>query len=185
MNENIGDRISEIIQALGIRKVRFAEQINVDQSYVTQLTRGKRNPSDRTINDICREFNVDENWLRTGEGEMFLPMATDGLDTLSKQYPTLTAESLSFIKKLIGMPESKQKVIMSFLREVVQGLNDIVSAPATTNNSEADAKEIDPEAWAEAERQTQRIYEQILEEKKAALSASTAPQAGDGLKKQA
>ena len=60
-----------------MKKVRFAERINIDQSYVTQLTSGKRNPSDRTISDICREFNVREEWLRNGSGEMFLDFTED------------------------------------------------------------------------------------------------------------
>ncbi len=77
MNDEIGYRIGVLIEALGIKKVRFAERINIDQSYVTQLTNGKRNPSDRTISDICREFNVREEWLRTGTGEMFLDFTED------------------------------------------------------------------------------------------------------------
>lgn len=77
MNDEIGYRIGALIEALGMKKVRFAERINIDQSYVTQLTSGKRNPSDRTISDICREFNVREEWLRTGTGEMFLDFTED------------------------------------------------------------------------------------------------------------
>lgn len=77
MTETIGMRIGEVIKALGIKKVRFAEQIKVDQSYITQLVNGKRNPSDRTIADICREFHVNEDWLRTGEGEMFIQLTRD------------------------------------------------------------------------------------------------------------
>ena len=77
MNDEIGYRIGALIEALGMKKVRFAELINIDQSYVTQLTSGKRNPSDRTISDICREFNVREEWLRNGSGEMFLDFTED------------------------------------------------------------------------------------------------------------
>lgn len=77
LNDEIGYRIGLLIDALGMKKVRFAERINIDQSYVTQLTSGKRNPSDRTISDICREFNVREEWLRNGSGEMFLDFTED------------------------------------------------------------------------------------------------------------
>ena len=77
MNDEIGYRIGALIEAHGMKKVRFAERINIDQSYVTQLTSGKRNPSDRTISDICREFNVREEWLRNGSGEMFLDFTED------------------------------------------------------------------------------------------------------------
>lgn len=72
MNNDIGSRIDGLITSLKIKKVRFAERLGIDQSYVTQLTSGRRNPSDLLIGAICREFNVNEKWLRTGEGEMML-----------------------------------------------------------------------------------------------------------------
>lgn len=75
--DNIGRRIGTIIESLDIKKVQFADRIKVDQSYISQLVSGKRNPSDRTIADICREFNVSEVWLRTGEGEMFVDLGED------------------------------------------------------------------------------------------------------------
>lgn len=73
MESGFGARLSKLIEALGIKKVRFAERIKVDQSYITQLTKGRNEPSDRIIASICSEFNVNESWLRTGEGEMFIP----------------------------------------------------------------------------------------------------------------
>lgn len=53
-------------------KTAFAEKLNITQAYVSALCGGKKTPSDRTIIDICREFDVNEYWLRTGEGEMFI-----------------------------------------------------------------------------------------------------------------
>lgn len=68
---NLNERIDALIKALNIRKTVFAERLNVSQPFVTQLTKGASQPSDRTIADICREFNVNEIWLREGVGEMF------------------------------------------------------------------------------------------------------------------
>lgn len=65
-------RIQQIIIAKGINKTEFARKINVSQAYVSQLCSGTKTPSDRTIADICREFDVNEYWLRTGEGDMFI-----------------------------------------------------------------------------------------------------------------
>ncbi len=66
-------RISAVIEVLGMKKTAFAERLNVSQAFVSQLCSGVKLPSDRTISDICREYNVNETWLRTGEGEMFQP----------------------------------------------------------------------------------------------------------------
>lgn len=69
--EPINERISKIIDELGIKKTEFAERINVSQPFVSQMCSGNKIPSDRTISDICRVFRVNETWLKTGEGEMF------------------------------------------------------------------------------------------------------------------
>lgn len=72
MDNDIGSRIDTVIKKLGMKKVHFAEKLKIDQSYVTQLTNGRRTPSERLISDICREFRVNEVWLRTGGGEIFI-----------------------------------------------------------------------------------------------------------------
>lgn len=65
------EQINDLIQKLNISKTKFAERLNVSQAFVSQLCAGTREPSDRTIQDICREFGCDEVWLRTGKGEPF------------------------------------------------------------------------------------------------------------------
>lgn len=65
------DRINFIIEKLNISKSKFAERLNISQAFVSQICSGAREPSDRTITDICREFGVNEVWLRTGEKEPF------------------------------------------------------------------------------------------------------------------
>ncbi len=67
------ERFGSAITVLGLKKTEIADRLNVSQAFVSQLCSGAKNPSDRTIADICREFNVSETWLRTGEGEMFQP----------------------------------------------------------------------------------------------------------------
>lgn len=71
MENDFNARLNEVIRAIGITKTKFAEQLNISQAFLSQLTAGQRNPSDRTISDICRVFGVDEHWLRFGSGEMF------------------------------------------------------------------------------------------------------------------
>lgn len=65
------ERINFIIEKLSISKSKFAERLNISQAFVSQMCSGAREPSDRTISDICREFGCNEVWLRTGEGEPF------------------------------------------------------------------------------------------------------------------
>lgn len=65
------DRISYVIEKSGLTKTEFAKRINISQPHLSKISAGVSNPSDRTITDICREFKVDEIWLRTGDGEPF------------------------------------------------------------------------------------------------------------------
>lgn len=65
----INERIAWVIAQSGLTKTAFAKKLNVSQSFVFNLALGKASPSDRTIADICREFNINEIWLRTGEGD--------------------------------------------------------------------------------------------------------------------
>ncbi len=68
--ETIAERIIQIVGENGGNKSEFARKINVTPAYISKLEKKPESvPSDRTIADICREFNVSELWLRTGEGE--------------------------------------------------------------------------------------------------------------------
>lgn len=67
--ETISERISWCISDSGLTKTAFAERLNVSQPFISKLASGVSSPSDRTIADICREFGISEEWLRTGSGE--------------------------------------------------------------------------------------------------------------------
>lgn len=67
----MNERIKEIRAALNMNQTDFAKKILVSRSAICKIESGENSPSEQSINLICREFNVNEEWLRTGEGEMF------------------------------------------------------------------------------------------------------------------
>lgn len=71
----LNERIAAVVSASGLNKTKFADVINISQPFLSQICSGAKAPSDRTIYDICREFKVNERWLRTGEGEMFMQLS--------------------------------------------------------------------------------------------------------------
>ena len=73
----MNERIKALRKALGLTQQKFADKIGVRQNTVAQYEMGRNSPIDSVTALICREFRVSETWLRTGEGEMFLPMDTD------------------------------------------------------------------------------------------------------------
>ena len=120
----IGDRIAEIIESQKIKKVQFAARINVDQSYISQLTSGKKVPSDRTIADICREFSVSEEWLRTGRGEMFVEKTES--EELAAFFGDLLKDEPDFRHRLIAamsrLTLDEWKVLEKLAKETVEGI---------------------------------------------------------------
>lgn len=101
--EDIINRIREIRQTLGLNQNDFAEALNLKRNSITQIETGRRNPSDRTLLDICKEFNVNENWLRTGKGEMFIQL--DREDEITKWLGSLMNPNNNneFVRKFVHM----------------------------------------------------------------------------------
>lgn len=70
--DTINSRIEFLIKDLEITKTSFAEQLHVSVAFISGLCSGVKNPSDRTISDICRVFNVSIAWLRDGTEPMYV-----------------------------------------------------------------------------------------------------------------
>ena len=74
---NVGDRIKKIRKSLDLTQEAFASRIGSVQNTITGYESGRRNPSSPVISLICKEFNVNEEWLRNGTGSMFEEMSKD------------------------------------------------------------------------------------------------------------
>lgn len=103
----------------------FAEKMGISKNYVSLIENGKKKPSDRLVSDICREFNVNEKWLRTGEGEMKLDDFKDNrylsnvgklqraddetimrwVNLIAETDPKVLKEVEEFMKKLLEIQE--------------------------------------------------------------------------------
>ena len=73
----MNNRIREVRKAAAISQEEFGKQLGLSRQYITLVETGERVPSDRTIRDICRIFNVSETWLREGVGEMHAPRSRE------------------------------------------------------------------------------------------------------------
>lgn len=71
------DRIKKIRKELDLTQQKFGERIGVKGNTIAQYENGRNEPIDAVISLICREFNVNEEWLRTGKGEMFIEQTKD------------------------------------------------------------------------------------------------------------
>ena len=73
----VNERIKKLRKSLGLTQQEFSDRIKVKRNTVATYEMGRSMPSDAAISLICREFNVNETWLRTGDGEMFKPVNRD------------------------------------------------------------------------------------------------------------
>lgn len=98
----MNERIKKLRKTLDLTQQEFADKIGVKQNTVAQYEMGRNIPIDSVIFLICREFNVNEEWLRNGTGEMFLPTDRNAdIARLTKQL--LDEESDSFKNRLISI----------------------------------------------------------------------------------
>ncbi len=111
------NRIKELRKTLGLNQTDFGTRVGVKQTTVAGYESGARVPIDAVIASICREFNVNEHWLRTGEGEMFIPVSQD--EEFIQMMTDIEVSNDDRIKKLISaywkLPDEKKAVIWELI----------------------------------------------------------------------
>jgi DNA-binding XRE family transcriptional regulator len=71
-SDELKNRIKELRKEIGLNQTEFGERIGVKQTTIAGYETGAKNPLDSVVRSICREFKVNEEWLRNGTGEMFV-----------------------------------------------------------------------------------------------------------------
>lgn len=98
----LNERIKKLRKALDLTQQEFANRIGTTANVLTNYETGRRNPSSSVINNICKEFNVNETWLRTGKGEMLIQLSKDE-EIAAFVGQALSTESDTFKKRFIVM----------------------------------------------------------------------------------
>ena len=98
----MNERIKSLRKKLGLSQTEFGAKIGVKQTTIAGYENGTRAPIDAVLASICREFDVNETWLRTGEGEMFIPQSRDE-EIAAFVADVLKGESPDFRRRLIAV----------------------------------------------------------------------------------
>lgn len=112
------NRIKQIRKGKNLTQVEFGERIGVKGNTVTNYETGLRNPTDAVILSICREFNVNEDWLRNGTGDMYKEKDGSFTELLSE----LEESDDDFIKSLITVYMGLDEDSKSALRKIAKGM---------------------------------------------------------------
>lgn len=98
----LNERVKQLRKALDLTLEKFGEKLGVKKSAISLIENGERNLTDQMVKSICREFDVDEEWLRNGTGSMFIERTRD--EEIAKFIGTIqSVEDDSFMKKFISM----------------------------------------------------------------------------------
>lgn len=115
-------RICNVRKSQGLTQEKFAERLGLTRNFIWMVERGDRIPSDRTIADICREFNVREEWLRNGTGEMFIQRSLD--QEIAAFLGDATSDKCDFRYRLISVLSRMSPDQWSLLEQIAHDLAD-------------------------------------------------------------
>lgn len=152
----LNSRIRKVRRDLDLTQTEFASRIGTTANVLTNYETGRRNPSSSVINNICKTFNVNEEWLRTGKGEMFRAAPSEALDALASEYE-LTHGEYVLIEKFVNLKAEKRAAVVDYILE----------AAAAMQGEEADPEQpaiLDPEAATDEKKM--EAYRDYLEGKK-------------------
>lgn len=88
----IGDRILQVLQIKGIKQAGLARMLQISESAVFNMCKGKSKPSTQSVTLICERFGIREEWLRTGKGEMQVTSCAE-VSNIASQLRQLDSDS--------------------------------------------------------------------------------------------
>lgn len=116
----MNERIRELRKSLNMNQTDFGSKIGIKQGSVAGYESGARMPLDSVILSICREFGVNEKWLRTGEGEMFIP-AEYRLATYVSEIDSGDDDFIkSFIEVYMELDEPSKQVLRDTAKKMAE-----------------------------------------------------------------
>lgn len=117
------ERIRKLRKTLDLTQEKFADRIGIKRNTIATYESGRNEPVDSVVALICREFHVNEEWLRYGTGEMFTKDSEDELKALTEKY-SLTSADRILIEKYVSLNADTRKAILKFMTDVVSSLEE-------------------------------------------------------------
>lgn len=146
------ERIKKLRKALNMTQEEFSKRIGIKRNTLANYEIGRNEPIDGIIFSICREFNVNEKWLRNGDGDMFTAVPAEELDRLAERYK-LSVSAKRFVKAFVELDEKEMQVVLDFMAKVV-AVDDEMAATI-----DPAAEQSNPNQWAAEINKAQSILD--------------------------
>ena len=111
----MNERIQELRTILGLSQDKFGEALGVTRTAVCAWENGRRGISEQTIISICREFNVNRDYLVDGVGNIFTNLPQNLIDELAIEFE-LTDEEKALVTDFCELPKEQRSIVMNFMR---------------------------------------------------------------------
>ena len=122
----VNERIRQLRKELKLNQTEFGKRLGIKQTTVAGYETGGRAPIDAVVSLICREFNVNEEWLRTGNGEMFIQMTAVERaynrfgNIMENASPSKKATLTMLIELIDRLPDDEWDYIMNQYNEALK-----------------------------------------------------------------
>lgn len=174
----MGERIKKVRKTLDLTQQEFADKIGSKRNTVATYEMGRTVPSTAVISLVCKTFNVNETWLRTGEGEMLIQQSRD--DELAAFMDKLLADENTnfrrrFVTALSRLKPEQWDALEAVALELMKNSAVQAFAPADISNRELT---FEREVEREIDQEVERYRDQLLSEKEQASQASSVRESG-------
>ncbi len=139
------NRLKVIRTELSLTQVNFAKKIGMSQSGYAQVEKGNKNITERLIKSVCMAFNVNEEWFRTGKGEMFIEKKDvediEGIifSAFVKKYK-LTPMEQEVAKYCLQLSSEERQLILKYVLDLADTIRDLQSNKTSNRPSAPDHK---------------------------------------------
>jgi transcriptional regulator with XRE-family HTH domain len=114
-----GERIKAIRKELGLTLEKFGEKLGVTKTTISRIEKGVNNLTDQMARSVCREYNVDYDYLMYGEGDMFTDLPKTILDELCMQFD-LDDFDRAVVEMYLDLPAELRQAIKAKVKDMVQ-----------------------------------------------------------------
>lgn len=111
------ERVIKVRNDAGLNQAEFGEKLNLGKSLISLAESGKRNYTDRVLSDICDKFNVNPDWLRTGEGEPYNETIPAIMKLLKAEY-NLDELDIKIIEKYLQLSPIERQVFKDYIKKI-------------------------------------------------------------------
>lgn len=114
-----GERVNEVRKSLGLTLEKFGEKLGVTKTTISRIEKGVNNLTDQMTISICREYNVNYDYLMYGEGEMFDDLPQTIVDELCVQYD-LNDFDKALVEMYVSLPVGSRERIKEYMKQLVK-----------------------------------------------------------------